>query len=487
MNCIKISYRIVFLSSIALLLLLLYLYRYNFLSADDYGYSPETALGFIDAIKRSANFTIELYGRANGRLVSNFLYSLFLSSRSLLVYKLIPASVYILFCCSFIALFYSLKMRLKDRLYLSVSLLALLFVSANNIHNTFYWMGGIANYFLSLTLFIICISAFIRKITYWSLIIFIPMLLIVGLSNETLTFCAIWFLLILFILSFLINDRYRSTFALVYILVLISMLCIVYISPATTIRAIVEGSHASGDFLWSFCRSFTIALERAGSWLFTPLIPLALLANAILREYELPKYPLVKSTGRKNERFHGIFLFLFAFSIVWAAHFVVAFGKGGSSLPDRAKFMAMFFFMILAFFALLYLFRSCDVNEGLLKGKRIFAVVLFLFILLLPTRNFAPSIMYIGKFGKYYTTLKARYDLLTSSTEDEIHFEPTPLQPPLLRETYFDSVCGENSALSAYYGKKCVSLNGGKDGYMNYTSLYEIISKLDKKNRKKNK
>ncbi|MDR2105514.1 MAG: DUF6056 family protein, partial [Deferribacteraceae bacterium] len=190
------------------LIALLYLYRYNFPSADDYLYSSYNGLfhertrGFFNLLRGSLEASIECYKKANGRIAANFLYALFLAPKNLASYKIIPALIYLLFCFSFIYLTVISKVNLvlRQKLFIAVTLLALLFTCSNHIHNTFYWMGGVSNYFFSLTLFIISFSVFMKragKFIYLPLIIAIFPMIVVSLSNETLTFIGLWFYLVL--------------------------------------------------------------------------------------------------------------------------------------------------------------------------------------------------------------------------------------------------------------------------------------------------
>jgi hypothetical protein len=475
------------LFSLFTLLVLLYIYRYNFPSSDDYWYTGYTgnihnsAQGLINNFMGALNAGIDCYKYANGRFVSNFLYALFLSPKDLLTYKLIPLSIFLLFNLSFI---YLAAMSLKTVLplpklfFIALTLLSVLFISANHIHNTFYWMGGVVNYFFSLTLFLIAFYAFIKKpkrYTYIPLIFFTPLMVLVSLSNETLTFIGLWFYFVLLLCSIYYKSRYRITIAAVYILILFLGLLVVYLSPGTALRA-ASSTHEAGDLPWAVWHALILSFDKTAQWLCSPLIPLAFLTSAVIKDIELPRLKFVKALGAKGERIHSLLFFAFAFSIVWAGHFVSTFGRGGGGLPDRAKFMPRFFFIILTFAAIIYLIRSFGLETKLLDFKRSLAAFLLFFIMILPSRHFAPSILYLGEFGAYYGTLKSRYDDLLTSDKEYLTFIPAPFQPPLLEEKYFYTTCEEGgTSIASYFGKNCVVLEDNVDGYKNYKTLNSIL------------
>jgi hypothetical protein len=436
-------------------------------AADDFGYIIDRLAG-VGPLEQAIN----IYNEWNGRFVANFFYALFLPSASFLSYQIITASGFALFCISFIIVGTSFKIDLPlyKKLLATLILLMTICISPTYIHDIFFWMGGVANYFIAVIFLTAAYITVVAKPTnifrrVAQSIVSLILVVLSSICSETFTITALWLSIVVSAALVLKRDRYRAVMTIAFCLILISGLLIMYFSPGTIVRASTVGdSENAGNLIWALWRSLMTTFERGGEWIFiSQVIPAALLIDIIFKEVKLPQI-----SDKISLRKQGILLVIFGLTCTWAAHFTISYALGYYGLPSRAKFVAQYFLQIMAVAGFVYIFRSMHLNE---KSKTLIVALILFVVLIIPSKHFAPSLMYIGQFSEYYQIHVERRNYIQNSTEDEIVFTATPKRPPIIGYHYYYSKCGETSTI---YEKTCVRLDGRSDGYDNYPTLWDL-------------
>lgn len=237
--------RIVYITALLLSILILFILSfsvYNLPSADDFVYGIIN--NSLTIFQRSLNDY--MYG-GSGRIFSNFLYYCMAGygNSHLYFYKIIPVISMMLWIFVFYLIFCELFKNYSKKIILSLLIVfqAVWMFSLASVNDTIFWLGGITNYFIPLSLFFL-ILLFIYKaynskdIIKYSLLLLTAnlILFIISFSNESLFFTFYILYLLIFIYGLVYKQSKLVQSIIPSVIVLTIVLFITAVSPGSANR-----------------------------------------------------------------------------------------------------------------------------------------------------------------------------------------------------------------------------------------------------------
>jgi hypothetical protein len=253
--------------------------------------------------------SVNEYNTWNGRFISNLLVVLNpIRWDNLILYRLIPAMLFLLFCCSIWALIRRF-IRIQQNGLIASMFVVLYIQGMPIVSEGLYWYTGSVTYLVGIIFF-----------NYWIYFVFLVennkrnwsflFLLLAAGCNEVL---AIWCVLIS---ALLIVKGNRSKFAAATFLLACATFCFIYFAPGNNVRAsYFPNNH---DFLHSSWMTFLQILRFSMKWLFSLtnlLLVLAILAFEPFR-YVIEEH----SHSRKLLFWIGVIFILLLASSIFPAY-----------------------------------------------------------------------------------------------------------------------------------------------------------------------